>query len=87
MRRAFRWLFSKVTFTCLHCGASQRIPLRRLHVFERFHRLDHSEAVLILCPQCGEGLQMPSPYRTHTAHEVSVDPQHPPDSAFIHHFY
>lgn len=87
MRRAVRWLFSKVTYTCQHCGARQRIPLRRLHVFERFHRLDHGVAVLILCPACGEGLQMPSPYRSHTGDLVSVDPADPPDSAYIHHFY
>lgn len=87
MMGALRWLFSKVTYTCQHCGATQRIPLRRLHAFERFHRLDHGEALLILCPQCRQGLQMPSPYRSHTGHHVAVDPDNPPESAHIHHFY
>lgn len=82
-----RWLFSKVTYTCHHCGARQRIPLRRVHVFERFHRLERGEPVLIACPICGEGLQMPSPYRTHTGHEVTIDPNHPPKEAFIHNLY
>jgi hypothetical protein len=30
---------------------------------------------------------MPSDYRTHTGHHVTVDPEHPPDNAFIHDFY
>lgn len=62
----WRWLFSNVTYTCHHCGARQRIPLRRVHFFERFHQLVHGQAVLIACPVCGHGVQTPSPYRTHT---------------------
>jgi hypothetical protein len=72
-----------VTYTCRECGARQRIPLRRLHVFERFHELAAGEAVLIACPQCETGLQMPSPYITRTGHHVIVDPEHPPRNAFV----
>ena len=82
-----RRLFAKVVFTCSHCGARQRIPLRRVHVFERFHHLERAEPILIACPDCSAGLQMPSPYRTHTGIQVRVDPQHPPKNAFIHDFY
>lgn len=82
-----RWLFHKVTYTCQHCGARQRIPVRRVHVFERFYDLDHGQAVLILCPTCHQGLQMPSPYRTRTGHQVHVDPNNPPTNAVIHAFY
>lgn len=79
-----RRLFAKVTFTCSLCGARQRIPLRRVHVFERFHRLEHGQAVLIACPHCYHGVQMPSPYHSHTGHDVRVDPDDPPHDAFVH---
>lgn len=76
-------LFKKVVFTCTECGARQRIPLRRVHVFERFHDLTHGEVLLIACPECGKGLQVPSPYRTHTGQHVRFDPDHP-ENAVIH---
>lgn len=76
--------FRKVAFTCTHCGSRQRIPLRRVHFFERFHDLRNGEAVLIRCPKCAVGLQIPSPYTTHTGHGVAVDPSNPPGEAFIH---
>ena len=79
----FHWLFKKVIFTCSHCGARQRIPLRRVHFFERFHRLTHGEVVLIACPMCGEGLQIPTPYRTHTGQDVKFDPDNT-KNAVIH---
>jgi hypothetical protein len=78
------WLFKKVTFTCTHCDARQRIPLRRIHFFERFHDLHSGEPLLIRCHDCMRGLQTPGPYRTHTGHHVEVDPQLPPKHAFIH---
>jgi RNase P subunit RPR2 len=87
MSDAIGWLFSNVIYTCHHCGARQRIPLRRVHTFERFHRLEHGEAVLIACPMCGEGVQTPSSYRTHNGYDVEVDPLRPPSNAFIHSFY
>lgn len=80
----FTAVFRKVTYSCHHCGASQRIPLRRVHRFERFHGLDDGQAVLIACPHCPEGVQMPSAYRTHTGHPVNVDPESPPPDAFTH---
>ena len=76
--------FKKVTFTCNHCGARQRIPLRRIHFFERFHALEKGEPLLIGCPSCGRGLQIPTFYTSHTGHPVAVDPQRPPKNAFIH---
>jgi len=79
--------FQRVTYTCRHCGARQRIPLHRIHFFERFHRLERGEAVLIQCPQCGEGPQMPSAYRTHTGQRVDIDPHNPPNNAVTHHPY
>jgi phage terminase large subunit GpA-like protein len=85
--RIFAGLFRRVTFTCRACGARQRIPLRRVHVFERFHELEAGEPVLIACPQCDDGLQIPSPYDTHTGHHVLVDSHHPPRNAFIHAHY
>jgi hypothetical protein len=72
-----RRLFSSVTYTCDHCGSRQRIPLRRVHFFERVHGLTHGEVVLIACPTCLEGLQLPAPYLTHTGHETRFDPQNP----------
>ena len=81
--RPLRSLFRKVLFTCGHCGARQRIPLRRIHFFERFHHLTHGKVLLIACPACGEGLQTPTPYRTHTGHDVQFDPDHP-ENAVIH---
>jgi RNase P subunit RPR2 len=83
----FRWIFSSVTYTCHPCGARQRIPLRRVHAFERFHHLEEGEALLIACPHCQQGIQTPSSYRTHTGHAVVVDPRNPPDNAFLHAFY
>jgi hypothetical protein len=82
-----RWLFSTVTYTCHHCRARQRISLRRIHLFERFHHLEHGEAMLMLCPHCQNGLQTPSDYRTHTGHIVTVGPNNPPNNAFIHALY
>jgi hypothetical protein len=79
--------FQRVTYTCRHCGATQRIPLRRIHLFERFHGLGGGEAVLIQCPHCGEGPQMPSPYRAHTGQRVEIDPDNPPGNAVIHDQY
>ena len=76
--------FKKVIFTCHVCGARQRIPLRRVHFFERFHELENGEALLIRCPTCFEGLQTPTAYSTHTGHSVAVDPEKPPKNAFIH---
>jgi RNase P subunit RPR2 len=78
-----RWLFKKVVFTCGHCGARQRIPLRRVHFFERFHGLTQGKVLLIACPICSEGLQVPTPYRTHTGHDVHFDPEHP-ENTIIH---
>jgi hypothetical protein len=43
--------------------------------------------LLILCPQCQNGLQTPSDYRSHTGLHVTVDPQDPPTDAFIHALY
>jgi hypothetical protein len=76
--------FRRVTYTCRECGARQWIPLRRIHVFERFHGLSAGEPLLIACPACDTGLQIPSSYRTHTGHDVAVDPAQPPPTAFIH---
>jgi RNase P subunit RPR2 len=78
-----RWLFGKVLFTCGHCGARQRIPLRRVHFFERFHRLTDGEVILIACPSCGEGLQVPTPYRSHAGQHVRFDPARP-EKTVIH---
>jgi hypothetical protein len=79
-----RWLFSKVTYTCNRCDVRQRIPLRRVHFFERFNDLKTGQPVLIVCPHCENGLQCPSRYRTHTGHPVTVDPTHPPQNAFVY---
>jgi hypothetical protein len=76
--------FKKVTFNCNVCGAHQRIPLRRIHFFERFHELENGEPVLILCPTCGDGLQTPNSYTTHNGHSVVVDPGKPPSNAVVH---
>lgn len=39
------------------------------------------QVVLVACPQCREGLhQSPTPYRTHTGHEVRFDPDNPLES-------
>lgn len=81
--KLLRWLFTKVVFTCSHCGSRQRIPLRRVHYFERFHGLTHAQVLLIACPTCGEGLQTPAPYRTHTGDLVRFDPDNP-ENAVIH---
>ena len=82
----FSW-FKRITFTCNHCGTTQRIPLRRIHFFEEFHELREGQPLLIGCPQCLQGLQIPTPYRTHTGQEVAVDPRKPPKNAFIHEHY
>ena len=79
----FTW-FRTVTFTCNHCRVVQRIPLRRVHFFERFHELSDGQPILIRCPQCIDGLQIPSPYTSHTGHSVFVDPKDPPRQALIH---
>jgi hypothetical protein len=81
------WLFTKVTYTCTFCQAVQTIPLRRIHVFERFHSLAEGQPVLIKCPQCRQGTQYPSPYRSHTGQLVAVDSAVPPKNAFIHDLY
>ena len=80
-------LFTKVTYACTFCEAVQTIPLRRIHVFERFHGLDEGQPVLIRCPRCRQGVQYPSPYRSHTGHFVATDPEDPPKNAFIHELY
>lgn len=87
MIRFLSTLFRNVIYTCRHCAARQRIPLRRVHFFERFHELDSGQPLLIACPHCGKDVQMPSPYRTHTGHDVIVDPQQPPNNAVIHSHY
>lgn len=81
------WLFAKVTYTCTFCGAVQTIPLRRVHEFERFHCLDEGQPVLIQCPRCRQGVQWPSPYRSHTGHLVVADPKDPSQNACIHDLY
>jgi hypothetical protein len=81
------WLFTKVTYRCTSCEAVQTIPVRRIHVFERFHGLTEGQPVLIRCPQCHQGVQCPSPYRSHTGHLISVDPTQPPKNAFLHEWY
>jgi hypothetical protein len=85
--KLFAWLFTKVTYSCTACEAVQRIPLRRVHHFERFHDLTQGQPVLIQCPACPQGLQCPSSYRSHTGHLVAVDPRKPPKNAFIHGLY
>ena len=85
--RLLTWLFSKVTYSCNACDAVQRIPLRRVHIFERFHDLLEGQPVLIQCPMCHEGLQYPSQYCSHTGHLVTIDHSHPPRNAFIHALY
>jgi hypothetical protein len=69
-----RRLVAKVTYTCNRCAARQRIPLRRIHFFERFHDLKAGEPVPIVCPHCEDGVHCPSPYLTHAGHPVTVDP-------------
>jgi hypothetical protein len=85
--KLLRRLFGKVTYSCTRCDAVQRIPLRRVHLFERFHDLTKGQPVLIVCPHCDNGVQCPSPYRTHTGELVTVDPGHPPANAFVHGLY
>ena len=80
-------LFTKVTYTCTSCEAVQTIPVRRIHLFERFHGLTEGQPVLIRCPQCHQGVQCPSPYRSHTGHLISIDPAQPPKNAFLHEWY
>ena len=53
-------------------------------LFERFHDLCQGQAILIRCPQCGLGLQIPGPYQGHTGQSVTVDPAKLPGDAFIH---
>jgi len=79
--------FKKVTFTCNHCGTTQRIPLRRVHFFEKFHELRDGQPVLIRCSACSQGLQTPSPYYTHTGHSVEVNPERLARNAVIHSHY
>jgi hypothetical protein len=81
------WVFTRITYTCTFCEVVQTIPLRRIHMFERFHGLDQGQAVLIHCPECRQGVQCPSPYRSHTGHLVAIDPANPPKNAFIHDLY
>lgn len=76
--------FKKVTFTCNNCKATQRIPLRRIHSFERFHELRQGQPVLIMCPICDQGLQIPSFYQTHTGVSIKIDPENVPQNSFIH---
>lgn len=85
--KLLRRLFTKVTYTCTFCEAVQTIPVRRIHMFERFHGLDEGQPVLIGCPKCRQGVQCPSSYRSHTGHLVAVDPKDPPKNAFIHDLY
>jgi len=75
--------FRKVIFTCTVCRTVQRIPLRRVHFFERFHDLA-GRPVLIRCPQCRRGLQTATSYRSHTGLLITIDPSNPPNDAFIH---
>jgi hypothetical protein len=79
--------FSRVTYKCTFCKAVQTIPLRRIHVFERFHGLDQGQPVLIRCPQCRRGVQCPSSYHSHTGHLVVIDPERQPKNAFVHELY
>ena len=81
------WLFTRVTYSCTACSAVQKIPLRRVHNFERFFDLTEGQPVLIQCPTCHEGLQCPSSYRSHTGHVIVIDPSNPPTNVFIHAFY
>jgi hypothetical protein len=81
------WLFTKVTYTCTICEAVQTIPLRRVHLFERFHGLTEGQSVLIYCPKCRQGMQCPSPYRSHTGQVVVTNPKDPPKNAVIHDLY
>lgn len=81
------WLFTKVTYTCTFCDAVQMIPVRRIHMFERFHGLEEGQPVLIRCSKCRQGVQCPSPYRSHAGHLVAVDLAEPPKNAFIHEVY
>jgi len=76
--------FKKVIYTCQACGTQQRIPLRRILFFERFHELHDGRAVLIVCPICGEGIQIPTPYRNRAGKSVAVDPENPLRHAFVH---
>ena len=85
--KLLRWLFTKVTYTCTCCEAVQTIPVRRIHMFERFHNLDEGQPVLIRCPKCLRGVQCPSPYRSHTGHLVVIDPKRPPKNSFVHDLY
>lgn len=86
MKLLSRWI-SKVTYRCTFCEAVQTIPVRRIHVFERFHGLDEGQPVLIRCPHCRQGVQYPSPYHSHTGHLVVIDPKDQPQNAFVHELY
>lgn len=79
----FAW-FRKVTFICNHCGTAQRIPLRRIHFFERFQDVRAGQALLIRCPHCRQGLQIPSPYHSHSGQLITINPANLPGDAFIH---
>lgn len=81
------WIFAKITYTCTLCEAVQTIPVRRIHVFERFHGLDEGQPVLIRCPKCRQGVQCPSLYHSHTGRLVVMDPKDPPKNTFIHDLY
>jgi len=80
-------LFTRVTYTCTLCETVQTIPVRRIHMFERFYGLEKGQPVLIRCPRCRQGLQCPSPYCSHTGQLVICDPGDPPKNSFIHDSY
>jgi hypothetical protein len=80
--RMWTW-FRKVIFTCTVCRTVQRIPVRRVHVFERFHNLD-GRALLIRCSRCRRGLQIPGSYRSYTGRLITINPANPPKDALIH---
>lgn len=70
--KLLRWWFTKVTYTCTFCQAVQTIPVRRIHVFERFHGLDEGQPVAHPLPEMSSRRAMPFPisllYRPSRSH-------------------
>jgi len=68
-------LFQSVRCSCIFCGGSWRIPVRRIRRMERFPGVPKSQPFIWECHDCHEGVVIPDPYTNSYGEQMTIDPE------------
>ena len=77
--------FRRISCRCNRCGASWKIPRRRILFAERYYEVSENEFFLWKCDKCLLGTVVPELYVNIHGKKVVIDPNHlPPNAKVVH---